>query len=108
MLGLATVVASMGLLQDSPAVVIGSMLLAPLMTPMLGCGLALAQANPKLGNSALASVAFGLLCTLGFRLFPGKGHAWDGIDTTNIGAAVIQRCSIYLSRLLRQRQRLMP
>ena len=64
MLCLAAVVASMGLLQDSPAVVIGSMLLAPLMTPMLGCGLALAQANPRLGNSALASVGVGLLCTL--------------------------------------------
>jgi uncharacterized hydrophobic protein (TIGR00271 family) len=64
MLSLAAVVATMGLLQDSPAVVIGSMLLAPLMTPMLGCGLALAQVNPKLGNTALVTVAFGLLCTL--------------------------------------------
>ena len=34
MLSLAAIVASMGLLQDSPAVVIGSMLLAPLMTPV--------------------------------------------------------------------------
>jgi uncharacterized hydrophobic protein (TIGR00271 family) len=64
MLSLAAVVASMGLLQDSPAVVIGSMLLAPLMTPMLGCGLALAQANPKLGNRALTAVVVGLLATL--------------------------------------------
>ena len=47
MLGLASVVASMGLLQDSPAVVIGSMLLAPLMTPMIGCGLALAQGEAE-------------------------------------------------------------
>ena len=43
MLGLAAAVSSLGLLQDSPAVVIGSMLLAPLMTPMMGLGLALAQ-----------------------------------------------------------------
>jgi uncharacterized hydrophobic protein (TIGR00271 family) len=64
MLGLAAIVASVGLLQDSPAVVIGSMLLAPLMTPMIGCGLALAQANHKLGNTALGTVAVGLLCTL--------------------------------------------
>ena len=33
MLGLASAIASLGLLQNSPAVVIGSMLLAPLMTP---------------------------------------------------------------------------
>ena len=64
MLSLATVVASLGLLQDSAAVVIGSMLLAPLMTPMIGCGLALAQANQKLGYMALKTVAVGLICTL--------------------------------------------
>ncbi len=64
MLGLAAAIASLGLLQDSPAVVIGSMLLAPLMTPMLGAGLALAQANPKLGNSALRSILNGFLLTL--------------------------------------------
>lgn len=71
MLGLATIVASMGLLQDSPAVVIGSMLLAPLMTPMLGCGLALVQANPKLGNSALKSIGAGLLLTIAVSLVIG-------------------------------------
>ena len=64
MLSLATVVASLGLLQDSAAVVIGSMLLAPLMTPMIGCGLALAQANQKLGYTALKTVGAGLICTL--------------------------------------------
>jgi len=48
MLGLATAVSTLGLMQDSPAVVIGSMLLAPLMTPMMGLGLALAQASIKL------------------------------------------------------------
>jgi len=71
MLGLAAVVASMGLLQDSTAVVIGSMLLAPLMTPMLGCGLALAQANPKLGNTALRAVGTGLALTLAISLLIG-------------------------------------
>jgi uncharacterized hydrophobic protein (TIGR00271 family) len=71
MLSLAAIVASIGLLQDSPAVVIGSMLLAPLMTPMIGCGLALAQANQKLGNTALKTVAVGLLCTLAISFFIG-------------------------------------
>jgi uncharacterized hydrophobic protein (TIGR00271 family) len=71
MLSLATIVASMGLLQDSPAVVIGSMLLAPLMTPMIGCGLALAQANQKLGRTALGTVAVGLLCTLAISFLIG-------------------------------------
>ena len=64
MLGLAAAIASLGLLQDSPAVVIGSMLLAPLMTPMIGSGLALAQANAKLGWNSLVSIVSGFLLTL--------------------------------------------
>ncbi|SDK17865.1 DUF389 domain-containing protein [Microbulbifer yueqingensis] len=80
MLGLSTVVASMGLLQDSPAVVIGSMLLAPLMTPMLGCGLALVQANPRLGNTALQSVAAGLLLTVVISL--AIGMLTPGVELT--------------------------
>ena len=64
MLGLAAAIASMGLIQDSPAVVIGSMLLAPLMTPMIACGLAIAQGNKKLGRRAMASIAVGFLLTL--------------------------------------------
>lgn len=71
MLSLSVIVASMGLIQNSPAVVIGSMLLAPLMTPMLGCGLALAQANPKLGNISLITVGIGLLCALAISFIIG-------------------------------------
>lgn len=64
MLGLAAAIASLGLLQDSPAVVIGSMLLAPLMTPMIACGLAIAQGNQKLGRRSLFSILVGFLQTL--------------------------------------------
>jgi uncharacterized hydrophobic protein (TIGR00271 family) len=71
MLSLAAIVASVGLLQNSPAVVIGSMLLAPLMTPMIGCGLAFAQANRKLGRTALGTVVVGLLCTLAISFLIG-------------------------------------
>ncbi len=64
MLGLAAAIASLGMLQDSPAVVIGSMLLAPLMTPMVAAGLALAQANSRMGWSSLKSIVSGSLLTL--------------------------------------------
>lgn len=47
MLGLSVVVAVMGLSLDSAAVVIGAMLLAPLMTPVLGVSAAMAMAMPK-------------------------------------------------------------
>ncbi len=69
MLGPAAAIATLGLLQYSPAIVIGSMLLAPLMTPMIGNGLALSQANPKLGRSALFSVFMGFFMTLAVSYF---------------------------------------
>ncbi len=47
MLTLAVVVAVMGLLADSAAVVIGAMLLAPLMVPVLGLAAALAMGLPN-------------------------------------------------------------
>ena len=58
MLGLSIVVAEMGLSLNSTAVVIGAMLIAPLMTPVLGVSAALAMAWPRwLARSATAVVA---------------------------------------------------
>jgi uncharacterized hydrophobic protein (TIGR00271 family) len=64
MLGLASAVATLGLLQNSPAVVIGSMLLAPLMTPMIGLGLALGQADQRLMRLCGKAIGLGFLLTL--------------------------------------------
>lgn len=71
MLGLAAAIASLGLSQDSPAVVIGSMLLAPLMTPMIGSGLALAQANARLAKTCFRSIFSGFLLTLAISFTVG-------------------------------------
>jgi uncharacterized hydrophobic protein (TIGR00271 family) len=64
MLGLASAIATLGLLQNSAAVVIGSMLLAPLMTPMIGLGLSLGQANLWLARLCGKSIGLGFLLTL--------------------------------------------
>ena len=48
MIVLSTGLASLGLLQGSVAVIIGAMLVAPLMGPLIGAGLALVQGNAKL------------------------------------------------------------
>jgi len=61
---LSTIMAAIGLIQNSTAVVIGAMLVAPLMTPLLGVGLALVQGNPVLATLSLRSVAFGLCVSL--------------------------------------------
>ncbi len=71
MLGLASAIASLGLLQNSPAVVIGSMLLAPLMTPMIGLGLALGQANQQLARQCGKSIGLGFLLTLAVSFLIG-------------------------------------
>lgn len=57
---LSTCMAAIGLIQNSTAVVIGAMLVAPLMTPLLGLGLAFQQGNPMLARVSLRSVAWGL------------------------------------------------
>lgn len=71
MLALASSIATLGLMQNSPAVVIGSMLLAPLMTPMIGTGLALAQANLKLAKTCVTSIGFGTLLTFSVSFLLG-------------------------------------
>ncbi|PHR88676.1 MAG: hypothetical protein COA78_36260, partial [Blastopirellula sp.] len=71
MLGLAAAIATLGLMQDSPATVIGSMLLAPLMTPMIGMGLAIAQANFRLARICFKSISGGFLLVLGVSYLLG-------------------------------------
>jgi uncharacterized hydrophobic protein (TIGR00271 family) len=71
MMLLAATLASLGLLQDSTAVVIGAMLVAPLMGPLVAAGLALAQGNFALFRSALSVSVSGILLGLGVSLFFG-------------------------------------
>lgn len=64
MMVLSAALASLGLLQDSKAVVIGAMLVAPLMGPLLGAGLALVQDNVALMRRSLAVLLFGVALAL--------------------------------------------
>lgn len=70
---LSTLIAAMGLLQNSAAVVIGAMLVAPLMTPLLGAGLSLVQGNKILLKSALSSVFRGFLLAFAIGWLLGIG-----------------------------------
>ena len=60
----AAMLAAFGLIQDSAAVIIGAMLIAPLMTPIIGAGLALAQGNRPLFRSAVSTIVLGFFCAL--------------------------------------------
>ncbi|MFK7918585.1 MAG: DUF389 domain-containing protein [Ilumatobacter sp.] len=58
----ASVIASMGIISDSTAVVIGAMLIAPLMTPLMGMAISLVMGWPRrLARSSL--LAFGGIAT---------------------------------------------
>lgn len=64
LISLSTLIATLGLIQNSVAVIIGAMLVAPLMTPLLGAGLAIVQTNTPLMNNSLKAVFYGFLVSL--------------------------------------------
>ncbi len=65
LMAFASTISAMGVLVDSSAVVIGAMLIAPLITPMMGMGLSLAMGWPnRLRRSALAMLA-GIVIAVG-------------------------------------------
>jgi len=58
---LASAIASLGLLLNSPAVIIGAMLVAPLMTAILGMGLSIVRGDQRFFWRALSTTARGAL-----------------------------------------------
>jgi len=79
---LATAIAALGLLADSGAVVIGAMLVAPLMTPLLGAGLSLVQGNWPLWKQCQKSVLLGFVCALVVGVLCGGVAKVFGIHLT--------------------------
>ena len=59
-------IATLGLVLNSPAVVIGAMLISPLMGPILAAGLALASADLYLGIKSLFSILIGVTASVLF------------------------------------------
>lgn len=68
---LSTLIAAMGLVLNSTAVVIGAMLVAPLMTPLLGTGVALVQSNWVLIGNSTRAVGLGFLLAFVIALLVG-------------------------------------
>jgi uncharacterized hydrophobic protein (TIGR00271 family) len=64
LIALSTLIAAAGLIENSAAVIIGAMLVAPLMTPLLGMGLSMVQGNPRLLRLASRTVFLGFLTAL--------------------------------------------
>lgn len=65
LLACSVIIAGLGLLQDSVAVIIGAMLVAPMMTPLIGAGLALVHGNHKLLGQAVRAILLGAVMSIG-------------------------------------------
>jgi uncharacterized hydrophobic protein (TIGR00271 family) len=61
---LSGAIATLGLINDSPAVIIGAMLVAPLMSPILGVGLGSITADAKLARDSASALARGAVISI--------------------------------------------
>lgn len=77
-------IASFGLLADSPAVVIGAMLVAPLMTPIVAAAAAVVMArNVRLGRS-LVVIAFGTAAAIAIGYLTAFVAGTQVVDSTDL------------------------
>ena len=83
LIGLSTLMATLGLLLNSSAIVIGSMLIAPLMYPILGVALGLVMMGDNLSvlersiNTLVKSLAIGLGLSIVAAFFFGSAEAYE-------------------------------
>jgi uncharacterized hydrophobic protein (TIGR00271 family) len=84
----ATLIAGFGLLENSPAVIIGAMLIAMLFGPIVGIALALAEADLPLLRRSLVSEIAGAACVMAVGLVIGISSR----DLT-IGNEILSRTS---------------
>ncbi len=64
MLALSAIIASFGLLNNSVAIIIGAMIIAPLMGPIVGMAYSIAMGNRKLLNRSSLTVIKGIILTI--------------------------------------------
>lgn len=72
---LAAIIASYGLLANSPAVVIGAMIVAMLLGPILGISLSLVESDPRTLLKSLLSLLSGIVAVLATAFVIGIVHA---------------------------------
>lgn len=87
----ASIIASMGVVSDSTAVVVGAMLIAPLMTPLMAMALSLVMGWPnRLGRSALVALGGVILAiAVGFAI----GLAEFTIVDTMANSQIVSRAN---------------
>ena len=81
--GLSVLMATFGLLADSPSIVIGSMLIAPLLYPILGVALGLVMSNSEVLSRSLLTLSKAVFVALSLSVV-GTLLFGDGMVTSEI------------------------
>jgi uncharacterized hydrophobic protein (TIGR00271 family) len=68
LIGLSAMIATLGLMQSSPAVIIGAMLVAPLMSPIISMAMSIVRGNPYLLRMSAGSMLQGIVLALGVSI----------------------------------------
>ncbi len=98
---LASVVAAIGLLYDNVAVIIGSMVIAPLLSPNMALSLATTLADSKLARESLVSGVSGYLLALAVGvLFGLLASAVPALSIDPTAAEIASRVNINLMYVL--------
>ena len=84
----ACTIASLGLLMNSTAVIIGAMIIAPLILPLRGLALAILTADTELFNQSLTTVGGGTLLSIGIAWLIGRVF---GLPTSEFGTEILAR-----------------
>ncbi len=95
MMSLAATIATLGLLLNSAAVIIGGMLVAPLMSPMIAIALAIALGNIRLLREAAESAIKGIFAAVVVALVLASA-----LPFKSVSGEVLARTSPYLLDLL--------
>jgi uncharacterized hydrophobic protein (TIGR00271 family) len=74
LIALSAMIAALGLIINSPAVVIGAMLVAPLMSPIVGSGLAIVLGDTRFLRLSLGAVVRGVLLAIAVGALSGLLH----------------------------------
>ncbi|MDJ0658480.1 MAG: TIGR00341 family protein [Crocosphaera sp.] len=79
---LATTISTCGLISNSAATIIGAMIIAPLMIPIIGIAYALVTFNIRLINYSLIRLTFGIFLTIGIAFLTTEiiGYKLSGAE----------------------------
>ena len=83
LMGFATAIAAFGIIGDSTAVVIGAMLVAPLMTPLMGTSLAMVMGWPRRASMSGLVALGGILFAIGLSVLFGWIYGPEISTVTN-------------------------